>query len=122
MSCLCTPADSLGNSLTLTEVEAALERLHNGRSAATLGYTSEPNCYAKLSATPEDPAPPHLLIPCLHVLFSAAFYTGTVLQAWKSSLVTPIFKQEDATDTANYWPTAAGEPISRLYASLLAQR
>ena len=116
------PASSLNRPLTLSEVEIALQNLHNGRSPAMLGYTSELLRYAKLSATPEDPAPAHLLAPCLLVLFNAAFSAGQVPQSWKSSLVTPIFKKGDATDTANYRPIAVGEPISRLYASILAQR
>ena len=116
------PADSLNQPLTLAEVEAALQRLHNGRSGAMLGYTSELLRYAKLAATPEDPAPAHLLAPCLLVLFNAAFSTGQVPLSWKSSLVTPIFKKGDATDTANYRPIAVGEPISRLYAGILAHR
>ena len=116
------PANSLNQPLTLAEVELALQRLHNGRSAAMLGYTSELLRYAKLSATPEAPAPPHLLAPCLLVLLNAAFSTGQVPQSWKSSLITPIFKKGDATDTANYRPIAVGEPISRLYAGILVQR
>ena len=36
--------------------------------------------------------------------------------------MTPIFKKGDATDTANYRPIAVGEPLSRLYASVLVQR
>lgn len=87
-----------------------------------LGYTSELLRYAKLTATLEDPAPPHLLATCLLVLFNAAFSTVQVPQSWKTSLVTPILKRGDATDTANYRPIAVGEPISRLYASILAQR
>ena len=80
------------------------------------------SCCATLTATPEDPSLPHLLAPCLLVLFNAAFSTGQVPQSWKSSLVTPIFKRGDATDTVNYMPIAVGEPISRLYASILVQR
>ncbi|KAL3141739.1 hypothetical protein ABBQ32_004421 [Trebouxia sp. C0010 RCD-2024] len=72
------PATSLNQPLTLAEVELALQRLHNGRSAAILGYTLELLRYAKLSATPEAPAPPHLLAPCLLVLFNAACSTGQV--------------------------------------------
>ena len=87
-----------------------------------LGYTSELLRYAELSATPDDPAPPHLLAPCLQVIFIAAFSTGQVPQSWESSLVTHIFTKGDATDTAIYRPIAVGEPISRLYASILAQR
>jgi len=116
------PAACLNQPISQSEVETALQHLHNGRSGAMLGYTSELLRYAQLSPTPEDPAPPHLLAPCLLVLFNAAFSAGQVPQSWKSSLVTPIFKKGDATDTANYRPIAVGEPISRLYASILAQR
>ncbi len=116
------PAASLDQPLTQAEIEVALQRLHNGRSGALLGYTSELLRYAKLSATDEDPAPEHLLVPCLQLLFNTAFSTGSVPQSWKTSLVTPIFKQGDATNTANYRPIAVGEPLSRLYASILVQR
>ncbi|DBA98077.1 TPA: hypothetical protein ACH3X1_014699 [Trebouxia sp. C0004] len=81
------------------EIEVALQKLHNGRSGAFLGYTSEMLRYAKLTATDEDPAPGHLLVPCLQLLFDTAFSTGSVPQSWKTSLVTPIFKKGDATDT-----------------------
>jgi len=74
------------------------------------------------TATPDDPAPAHLLAPCLLVLFNAAFSTGQVPKSWKTSLVTPVFKHGDATDTANYRPISVGEPISRLYASIMVQR
>ena len=84
----------------------------------SLGYISELLRYAKLTADHEDPAPPHLLAPCLLVLFNAAFRTGQIPQSWKTSLVTPIFKKGHATDTANYRPVlvpiAVGEPINRL--------
>ena len=116
------PATSLDQPLTHAEIEVALQKLHNGRSGALLGYTSELLRYAKLTATDEDPAPEHLLVPCLQLLFNTAFSTGSVPQSWKTSLVTPIFKKGDATDTANYKPIAVGEPLSRLYASILVQR
>lgn len=116
------PAHSLNQPLTLAEVEVGLQQLHNGRSGALHGYTSELLRYAKLVPTPDIPAPAHLLAPCLVVLFNAAFSTGQVPQSWKTSLVTPIFKKGDATDTANYRPISVGEPISRLYASIMVQR
>ena len=52
----------------------------------------------------------------------SAFTTGQVPQSWKTSLVTPVFKHGDATDTANYRPISVGEPISRLYANIMVQR
>ncbi len=115
------PATSLDQPITEAEIEVALQKLHNGRSGALLGYTSELR-YAQLAPTDEDPAPAHLLAPCLRVLLNTAFSTGKVPQSWKTSLVTPIFKKGDATDTANYRPIAVGEPLSRLYASVLVQR
>ena len=105
------PAHSLNQPLTLAEVEVGLQQLHNGRSGALHGYTSELLRYAKLVPTPEVPAPAHLLAPCLVVLFNAAFSTGQVHQSWKTSLVTPIFKKGDATDTVNYRPISVCKPI-----------
>ena len=116
------PADSLNQPLSLPEIEAALQQLHNGRSGALLGYTSELLRYAKLSPSDDDPAPAHVLLPCLQLLFNTAFSTGSVPQSWKTSLVTPIFKAGDMTQPSNYRPIAVGEPLSRLYASVLAQR
>ncbi len=86
------PAHSLNQPLTLAEIEVGLQQLHNGTSGALHGYTSELLRYAKLVATPDDPAPAHLLAPCLLVLFNAAFSTGQVPKSWKTSLVTPVFK------------------------------
>ncbi len=116
------PAHSLNQPLTLAEIEVGLQQLHNSRSGALHGYTSELLRYAKLVATPDDSAPAHLLAPCLLVLFNAAFSTGQVPKSWKTSLVTPVFKHGDATDTANYGPISVGEPISKLYASIMVQR
>ena len=116
------PADSLKRPLSLPEIEAALQKLHNGRSGALLGYTSELLRYAKLPPSDDDPAPAHVLLPCLQLLFITAFSTGSVPQSWKTSLVTPIFKAGDMTQPSNYRPIAVGEPLSRLYASVLAQR
>ena len=117
-----TPAVSLNRPLSLAEIELALQQLHNGRSGALLGYSSELLRYARLSPSDDDPAPANLLLPCLHLLFNIAFSTGSVPQSWKTSLVTPVFKKGDATDTSNYRPIAVGEPLSRLYASILARR
>ena len=49
------PAHTLNQPLTLAKVEVRLQQLHNGRSSALHGYTSELLRYAKLVATPEVP-------------------------------------------------------------------
>ena len=116
------PAHSLNQPLTLAEVQVGLQQLHHGRSGVLHGYTSGLLRYAKLVPSPEAPAPAHLLAPCLVVLFNAAFSTGQVPQSWKTSSVTPISKTGDATDTVNYRPISVGEPMSRLYASIMVQR
>jgi len=68
------------------------------------GQTSELMRYARLTATPDDPAPAHLLVPCLLVRLNAASSTGQAPRSWKISLVTPVFRTRDVTDTANYCP------------------
>ena len=116
------PASCLGQSITEADIEVSLQMLHNGRSAALLGYTSELLRYAKLVLTDADPAPEHLLLPCYRS-------SSTQQSAWaqcpshgKTLLVTSILKRGDVTDTANYRPIAIGEPLCRLYASILVQR
>ena len=86
-------ASSLDQPLTEAEIEIPLQGLHNGRSGALMGDTSELLRYARLVPTDSDPAPGHLLLPCLHMLFDTAFSSGTVPPPWKTSLVTPIFKK-----------------------------
>ena len=110
------PAHNLNQPLILAEVEVGLQHLHNGRSGALHGYTSELLCYAQLEATPDDLAPAHLLAPCLVVLFSLQHRAGDpVLE----DLLSPGFKHGDATDIHNNRPISVGEPSSRLYASIM---
>ncbi|KAA6421290.1 MAG: hypothetical protein FRX49_08776 [Trebouxia sp. A1-2] len=80
------------------------------------------HCATQLPAphTPQPPAPAHSLNWPLTL---AEVEIGcNVPQSWKTSLVTPVFKHGDATDTANYRPISVGEPISRLYANIMVQR
>ena len=99
------PAHSLNLFSHPLQVEFVLQQLHNGRSGALHGYTSELLRYAKLGPTPDVPASTHSLASAL----------------WKTSLVTVLFNKGDTTDTANYRPISVGESISRLYTSIMVQ-
>ena len=48
--------------------------------------------------------------------------SGRLSAAVKSSLITPVFKKGDESDTSNYRPIAVGEPLCRLYAAILNSR
>ena len=100
------PAHPLNHPFTTEEVRRGLRHLHNGRSGALQGYTSEVLRYSQATPTADNPAPPHLLIPCLQKLFNLAFSTGQVPTEWQTSLVTPIFKRGNTDDTSNYRPIA----------------
>ena len=52
----------------------------------------------------------------------SAFQSGTLPDAVKSSLITPVFKKGDKFDPSNYRPIAVGEPLCRLYAAILNSR
>ena len=55
----------------------------------------------------------YVLAAILAALLNSAFQSGTLPAAVKSSLITPVFKQGDESDTSNYRPIAVGEPLCR---------
>ncbi len=64
----------------------------------------------------------YVLAPILAALLDSAFQSGTLPDAVKSSLITPVFKKGDKFDPSNYRPIAVGEPLCRLYAAILNSR
>ena len=64
----------------------------------------------------------YVLAPILAALLNSAFQSGTLPAAVKSSLIKPVFKKGDESDTSNYRPIAVGEPLCRLYAAILNSR
>ena len=116
------PANTLNTPITAEEISLGLQQLHNGRAGALQGYSSEFLRYAKLLPTPESPAPPNLIIPCIQAMFNEAYSSGKVPIQWQTALITPIFKHGDASDPANYRPIALGEPLCRLYENILNHR
>ncbi len=117
-----TPANTLNTPITAEEISLGLQRLHNGRAGALQGYSSEFLRYAKPLPTPESPAAPNLIIPCIQAMFNEAYGSGKVPIQWQTALITPIFKHGDALDPASYRPMAVGEPLCRLYANILNHR
>ena len=112
------PAHSLNQPLTLAEVVVGLQQLHNGRSSTLHGYTSE----LQAGAHPRGSSVSSFAgaLPC-HAI-QCGFQHGAGASIVEDFVGTPILKKGDATDTANYRPTSVGEPISRLYASIMLQR
>jgi hypothetical protein len=113
---------SLNSPFDAQEVQIALTRLHNGKSPGFGGLCSEFFRYAQY--TPVDaegrrlPAV-NVLVECIMVLVNAVFANGVVPAQWDLSLITPVHKRGSAVNTANYRPIAVGEPLAKLYATLL---
>ena len=117
-------AAGLNDAITSGEVQAALPLLNNGKSCAKSGWPAELLRYAYKEVTMEDGkvSKLYVLAPVLAALLNSAFQSGTLPAAVKSSLITPVFKKGDESDTSNYRPIAVGEPLCRLYAAILNSR
>ena len=117
-------ASGLNDAITSGEVQAALPLLNNGRSCAKSGWPAELLRYAYKEVTMEDGkvSKLYVLAPILAALLDSAFQSGTLPDAVKSSLITPVFKKGDKFDPSNYRPIAVGEPLCRLYAAILNSR
>ena len=116
-------------TITASEVLAAMRQLHNGRSSGCGELSGEWYRYAVPLYRPAAVAggapiaqPAHLLAGTLAALFSAAFAAGSIPGSWTTSAITPIHKKGDPAVTSNYRPVAVGTPIARLYASILKNR
>ena len=119
-------AEELDTPIDRDEVIAALKALNNGRSCGPSGLPAELLRYAVIpgerDAEGRQAAPTYVLADALCAVLNCAFTTGAVPSALNTSLVTPIHKRGDTTDTSNYRPIAVGEPILRMYANILGNR
>ena len=90
-------ASGLNEAITSGEVQAALPLLNNGRSCAKSGWPAELLRYAYKEVTMEDGkvSKLYVLAPILAALLDNAFQSGTLPDAVKSSLITPVFKKWD---------------------------
>ena len=115
-------AVGLNLPISLEEVHAGLSRLNNGRAAGYSGLPAELLRYAQATATPDAPAPPHLLAAALQAVLNCAFLAGRVPASSNVGLVSPVFKRGDPCSPGSYRPIAVTEPLMRLYASILNAR
>ncbi len=99
------------------EVQQALRKLDNGKAAGLSSEPAELLRYATLKAP--DGKVENVLLPALTTMLNAAFLWGG---QWNTSMVTPLYKKGDATDTAHHRPIAVGEPAMRLLGILLNDR
>ena len=113
------PDEELGRPFSAEEILNALKRLRNGRSVGASGLPAELLRYALGARRNPDEAPPHLLLPALTAMLNCWLRTGALPAAVNCSLVVPIHKRGDAAQTSNYRPIAVGEPVLRLYATLI---
>ena len=99
-------AAGLNDAITSGEVQAALPLLNNGKSVAKSGWPAELLRYAYKEVTMEDGkvSKLYVLAPILAALLNNAFQSGTLPAAVKSSLITPVFKKGDESDTSNHRP------------------
>ena len=121
---LLTSAASLNQPFTPAEVQAHLASLHANRSPASLGFPAE---FFKGAWTQEQLPSGRIvrsytLVPTLTAILNALLRTSSMPEALNTALLTPIHKRGDPLNTQNYRPIAVGDPIYRLYSSLLNPR
>lgn len=59
--------------------------------------------------------------PLSHII-NLAFLSGRVPTKWKESLVTPVYKAGDKTDTSNYRPISVINNISKIFEKCVKDR
>jgi hypothetical protein len=119
-------AERLNVPIDRDEVIAASKALSNGRTCGPSGLPAELLRYAVIpgdrDAEGRQAAPTYVLADALSAVLNCAFAAGAVPSTLNTSLVTPIHKRGDMIDPGNYRPIAVGEPILRMYASIIVNR
>ena len=114
----------LETPITQAEVQKALPKLANGKAVAQAGWPAELLRYSSFFLEDENGnrRKVWVLAPLLTDLLNAFFLHGGIPSCVSSGLVTPIHKKGCAMDPTNYRPIAVGEPLYRLYTTILNDR
>ena len=106
------------------EVELALPILANGKASGSTGRRAELLRHAAEYIIMDNGSRQKVWIlkPLLSRLLNHCFRSVFLPPCMVSALVTPIHKKGCTLDTVNYWPTAVGEPLYRLYTIILNKR
>jgi hypothetical protein len=112
-------AEHLNEPFTSAEVEVALSRVPNNKSAGLERVQAE--CYKYAVRCGRGRVPYRVTVPYLTNLFNCVA-KGAYPQQWRVSTLTPVFKKGDAGVCDNYRGIAVGGALAKLYAAVLARR
>ncbi|KAK9817444.1 hypothetical protein WJX74_007421 [Apatococcus lobatus] len=106
------------------EVQKALPKLSNAKAPGQAGWPAELLRHATYWLEDEHGNRDKilLLVPLLTDFLNAFFLSGSVQACFTCGLVTPIHKKGCSLDPANYRPIAVGEPLYKLYTTILDDR
>src|SRR5689334_23851502 len=95
-----------------------------GRMAGPDGMRGEllQDAYAELRIEAGGVMREYKLLHDLHVIFRAAFGSGTVPTVWCSAFLSAVFKKGDASLMDNYRGIAVGAAMGKLYGIILCER
>ncbi|KAK9827146.1 hypothetical protein WJX74_008106 [Apatococcus lobatus] len=118
------PVQDLEAPITQREVERTLAKLPNGRATGQAGWPAELLRYAAYYTEAEagHRFKVWMLAPLLTNFLNACFRHGQLPACISSAIVTPVHKKACRLDPSNYRPIAVGEPLYRLYTTILNDR
>jgi exonuclease III len=101
----------LNKAFTIREVKNHIHRLKNNKAS---GIDMIKNELIKLSS--------NIILPSLTKLFNHILDSGTFLDIWNHTLISPIFKSGDKTDPQNYRGIAITSCLGKLFTSIINTR
>ena len=101
----------LDYEISVTEISRALKKLKNGKSSGPDGISNEMIKHGG-----------HKLHEILHWLYNKILEEGHYPKAWRSSIITPIYKSLDPNNPSNYRGVAVANCLSKIFISIINER